>query len=263
MQTTRLIVYLCTVICFTLVNTSVLADTRLVYQDTEPGQATTTRTVEISPPFVRFGESDDDSYTLFDTKRRVMTSVDMSNRTYTPITKSDARRMGNAMQTMTQKMQESMKEMPAQMRQAYQQMLEQMRAQRQPANFEYQLNMGSARVGDYSCSQMQILRNGKAWKNMCVADISELDISADDYAVLNAMRQMMIDMYGQAATSMPDLKKIKGIPLKTVDLDDGETDLLTGVSHAGISAHRFQVPKGYTLRTLPRSGSEADKGGEQ
>jgi len=109
----------------------------------------------------------------------------------------------------------------------------------------------SDKVGGYSCKIAQITTASGLTSQACIAKPSALGVSNDDFAAMGAMLDTMQNFakrFGQDA-ELPSAKQLKGIPVRMTGAD-GEVTILTSVSNDKLDSAMFEVPAGYTKRSM-------------
>lgn len=110
------------------------------------------------------------------------------------------------------------------------------------------------KVAGYSCAVKEYRPNNGGKTEICVADIKSLGVTKAEYDVALKMSALMLEL----AESMPfgssqnvqDMSQLKGIPILSKDESGQDMQRITAVSHAKISADKFELPAGYTPQSM-------------
>jgi len=121
-------------------------------------------------------------------------------------------------------------------------------------------------IGGWSCTVFHQKTNGMLSSDLCIAPISAVGVTRDDFAVFKAFADSMrnaLGSFGGRNLDMLDFdaraKQIgfDGIPIETVLYIDGKlksTTTLKTIEHKPISPDVFEVPAGYTKQDMPNLG---------
>lgn len=239
-----------------LLPTFALADTTLQYtSSTHPDHATI---IQVRDGDVLMG--DKRSKMLFKDGKQELVIIDHRSKSFMVFDEETAKRLEQQMGAMQQQMSAAM----AQMEKEMENMSEEQKAQirqmmgnqmpsggaRKPLTTTVK-QQGKETVAGVTCSQMQVLVNGKPTGDVCVATAGVLSVETKDYEAMvkatDTISKIMERMSGNIdndAVSM-NLRAMRGIPVRMRDLADGDVSTLESRSSADLDPAIFQVPAGY------------------
>jgi hypothetical protein len=233
------------------------ADSTLIYaSETPPGSETI---IQVKDGDVLMG--DRASKMLFLGGKQQVVLIDHPTRTYMVLDEDSVKRLeqqiGAAQQQMSA-MVEQMENMTEEQRAQAQQMMESyMRSSEAKTRVKTTVKKkGEDRVAGVSCTTLTILVNDKPSSEVCVARAGVLSLDTQDYhSMANAtdtVRRFMQRVSGQSDndTVSMNLRVMKGIPVRMIDLVDGDISILKSRSSADLDAGVFRVPDGYTKRDM-------------
>lgn len=195
---------------------------------------------------------DEESFMLYDDSAESILSVDTNEQAYMAMDAATMRDMQAASMAMIERqMEQALASMPPEQREAYREQMESMmRSQGMAPEAEGPASQVRAtgesdEVSGFGCREHEVVSTGDGTveQRLCVASADELGISESDFATLAAAMQTMIEVSGTMHEM--DLEKLGGIPVRTVDTEEGETAHVVEVSTDRVPAERLQVPDGY------------------
>jgi len=186
--------------------------------------------------------------------------VDVEKRTFY---KFDKAALSGQQSQMQQRFQAALEKMPPERRAMMEERMKGMMQKMQQTNATVTDTGHTDRAGSWSCEVWQVLRNGKAVSESCIASRGSLTggdelvdathkasaVAADVLASLPAARA--------AAQQFALYGKVDGFPVRTREISGGKADSedsVTSVERQSLPADKFAIPKGFTQTTL--GGSE-------
>lgn len=241
---------------------TVSADTSLTFTDTMPNGATRTSNIQIHDHFVRSSRSDSQVYTLFDTEKQTMYTINPEAKQYMQANmesiKNNVKMAMQMQEKLKAQMKEQMKKMPEEQRKIVEKQLEQADAQaKMPApKIEMKPSDKTDTVQGLSCKMVTFSVNGKAIKESC---FSKEGIDEKDMAQLKKMFNFMEAITTETAkirglpapdtSSMPSHQE--GIAVKVQALPNGVKSELSKISTESLDDASFKIPEGFELFTPP------------
>lgn len=116
-------------------------------------------------------------------------------------------------------------------------------------------------INGVTCRMLEIISNGKKLAELCLANAAAIPINAQDYATLEAMRQLMQRLALRAAPLAQQLgypvpplddARLSGLPIEMKNLigNGRETVTLTQISSEPVAAQLLEIPAGYKSKPL-------------
>lgn len=241
-------------------STAAVADTTITLQNTFSGN-TSTDHVYIKGGMIRADSGQGQGYMIFDSAQGTVTTVQPEQQQYTVMTKEDLKAMGSAVQNAMKQMEAQLANLPPAQREQVRAMMKQrlgamMDSQGQAPKTEIVQTGQSKTVGGYGCSVVNIMVDGEQTGSACMAQWDELDIASADRQTIESMldfsREMMKQFGGMMPTHLAAMTQ-DGYPVQWENRS-GNTTIsgeLKSVQGGSVSADLFQVPSGYTRRSLP------------
>ena len=240
------------------VTNSVIADTALTFTDTNPQGATRTSSIQIHGNMIRTSDSSSKIYTLFDTEKKTMYTINPEVKQYKEDNIDSIKKNITAAVAAQEKMKAQMKEhlstLPEEQRKVYEQRMEmaEKQAKTPPPQIEVQTSDKTETIQGLTCKVVTISVEGKPVRESCIAKegIDEKDISQ-----LNTMFKFMEEVSLETAKirgmPAPDTKAMSsqqdGVAIKTHVLPTGVKNELTTLSTDTLDDKDFTVPEGYTV----------------
>ncbi|WP_018174378.1 MULTISPECIES: hypothetical protein [unclassified Thioalkalivibrio] len=191
-------------------------------------------------------------YMLFDARNDQLTVVDDDEQTYLPLTREVMDQQIQAMTDMVSDLRRQMEQLPPDVRDQLKQQLG-----IGPEGFEAEISTRETNeqreIGDFVCSEIEVLIDDRPQSTVCVADAQSLGLEASDFQTLGALMDRLYELSlraleagGPMASQMGAslLPRVEGIPLEVRE-HDGVTTRLAGLSTDALSEALFQVPESY------------------
>lgn len=187
---------------------------------------------------------------LFDGGSQTIRMVNVSNKTYSEMTKAD---MLRAQQAMGQ-MQERLQNLPPEQRARIEQMMRNRTGGAQPAQsapVQYR-DAGTDKVGKWTCTKYDGYEGEKKVKEICTVTAKEAGLSESDFDVVRQFAASMKSMMPAGMARMADAsiadEQLRGIPVRTIVYENGAPTVTTemvDIHHETFPAGTFEVPSGY------------------
>ncbi len=248
----------------------VSADTSLTFTDTMPNGATRTSNIQVHNHFVRSSRSDSTVYTLFDTEKQIMYTINPEVKQYMQANMESIKNNVKIAMQMQEKIKAQMKEqiktMPEEQRKMIEKQMEQADAQaKMPApKIEMKFSDKTDTVQGLSCKMVTFSVNGKAIKESC---FSKEGIDEKDMAQLKKMFNFMEAITTETAkirglpapdtSSMPSHQE--GIAIRVRALPTGIKSELSNISTGSLDDANFKIPEGFKLFTPSPAGQVASE----
>ncbi len=237
---------LCIVAVSLAFNTAALADTLVTY---ESGGASAS-SIAVRGNLVRWestGGGRDSHSMLYDNEKKKMSFVDLQNKQIHEMdeaTFAKLRAMQAEMQPMMEQMRRQLKNMPPEQRRMMEKQMPQLRAMQGGGKSSVTARRGKkTKIKGYPCQVVDMLFDGQALHQMCVADPAAVGISRGDYQTMLGMFEFM-DKMAQASPMAPKRfgAMLKGVPVQMKDLSTGKVQTVKSVSNARLSKDKFTLP---------------------
>jgi len=241
-----------------LAATPAAADTRMSYS-TPDGSSPQ---IAIKGDQVRMeGNARGRAITLFDASSRQMTVIEPSKRSYYRMDaesmKQQGRQVSEQMRQMREQMEKQLANMPEEQREMMRKQMEQMMPE-QPAadaggDIRFESSGESARVAGIACEISTVYREGQPIQRVCIAAPGSLGMSSGDRDTLRSLFGFLQDMassFGGArmGAQVPAkmMEAFDGVPIRSEDLQGGNSWTLQDVETGSIDSSEFSIPSGYS-----------------
>lgn len=209
---------------------------------------------------------------LFRAQPESFVFLNAGDKSYTEMTREDAKRIGGAIENARKQMQAQLAKMPPEQRKVVEQAMAGMggdvlmkapppKKAVEPAKAV--ANGTTDKVADRACKGFDITRGGKKIAEACVASWTDLGLSAQDVTGLRKMtvfqQQMMADVNFEGMQTAPGaeafevIDQINGFPLRVRTAGDGKRAQgmkVTKIERKDVDPKLFQVPQGWTKKDL-------------
>jgi hypothetical protein len=194
---------------------------------------------------------------IYDSQKNHFIIIDYTNRNYYIMDKamidSQIKTMNQMRAQMEQRMQAQIQQMPEEQRAMMEQRMQAMLNPPTPPALRFEKTGRSIKVNGIECKQLNVYRGDNLAREVCVAEVSAVNMPDDDYATLKNMFSYMKEMAETFAKSSPMagnegalMADMDGIPVEMRDLQTGASSRLEGVSTNAINPELFKVPDGFT-----------------
>jgi translation elongation factor P/translation initiation factor 5A len=223
-----------------------IADTLVTYESSGASAAS----IAVKGDLVRWettGSGRDAHSMLYDNKKKKMSFVDLENKQIHEMdetTFAKLRAMRAEMQPMMEQMRRQLKNMPPEQRRMMEKQMPQLQAMQGGGKSTVTARRGKkTRIKGYPCQVVDMLFNGKALHQMCVAEPAAVGISRGDYQTMLGMFEFM-DKMAQASPMAPKRfgAMLKGVPVQMKDLGTGKVQTVKSVSNGNLSNETFKLP---------------------
>ncbi len=206
---------------------------------------------------VRFEQSTDPgNIGLFNTNDGSMLMLDAHSKQYFKLDKQAADEMAGAMSEAMAEMKKRMAQLPPEQAEQMRRFMPNMGMADEAPKFTAERTGAKDEVGGIACEMVRVSRDGKPINENCVASLKDAGISKADHKTLRAMMEAMESfskqMGGKSSSMSAELAAMDGLPVKSVDLVNGEVMSLKSLSTDKLDAAQFAVPEGYSKREMPR-----------
>jgi hypothetical protein len=182
--------------------------------------------------------------------------VDVEKRTFY---KFDKAALAGQQSQMQERMQAMLQNMPPERRAMMEERMKGMMQKMQQTSFTTEDTGRADHAGSWSCHVWQLLRNGNAVSESCIASRSSLTggdelvdathkasaVASDVLSSLPATRNVaqQFTLYG----------KVDGFPVRTREISGGKAeseDIVTSIERQSLPVDKFAIPKGFTEATM-------------
>ncbi len=244
-----------------LASTTAIADTTIKYDN--HGAGSESATVFIQDGKIRAeGTSGENVFMLFDTRDNEMVIVNDDDRSYMVLDREEIEKIVGMQKKMMAQLEQQLAALPESQRAQMRKMMSGMtggmtNTEAKPRRYE---RTGESKtIGGFECEMLMIYSGDKKVSEQCVADPSDLDINAADFATMESMRDFVMTLvegmpmigenmmeYGEPGqTEVPVSYTLYSSMAGTVG---GE---IVDVSDSGIDATLFTIPADYKRQKLP------------
>ncbi len=201
----------------------------------------------------------EDFYTITDANKQLIYTVMVKERQYTVTTAEEIRRQMEALQAQMSKMSALTNKFKG-LGKFFGKKKEEEKAPEGP-QITYKVTGKKATIAGYQTIQVLELENGQPSAELWVSEALARDVSqACDYRKLEKMMKAMFPEgkpsgpYAQGNQQGVIIKqgRVKGFPVKTVDLNEGEVVQIIKVEKKHLPRSYFQVPKGFSKVEYPQ-----------
>jgi hypothetical protein len=209
-------------------------------------------------------EADGDSQVVV-FKDQALYMLDPKSKSYRMVDKATAQRLGGQIAEAKKKMEERMASMPPEQRQKMQEMMAKMGGGAAAGLMGGKTpertvkNTGRTEtVAGIKCTIWEAIQDGKKEEELCSAPPSSLpggDEIMKTFRDISSMLSSFTQSLGAGSRNEPwhDMEKINGVPILTRDFADGKPTSemrLTSVKKESVAGTSFEVPAGYTQKTM-------------
>jgi len=235
-----------------------------VQKETVKGQPSTNQ-IQLDKNHIR-AESHDNGTTqvfLFDATKQTALIIDMNKKSYTEITKADAERLRQQMDSAMGQMQAQLANLPPEQRQIVEQM---MRARgglpganaQQAPKIQYRA-AGSDKVGQWTCTKYEGFVGQQKTAEVCTVDPKEFGLTATDLDVARQLADFLKAMAPGASDRMflngtVQDQGFAGIPIRHTSYSNGAVESVSELVEfrkEAIPASTFDAPAGFRKEALP------------
>lgn len=235
-----------------------------VQKETRNGQ-TSNHEVQLDKSHMRAETHDNgrNNAVVYDATKQVVSVIDLTNKTYQEVNKSDLDQLKGQMDSAMAQMQEQLKNLPPQQRAAVEQM---MRARGgipgvNPAaaapKIQYRA-AGSDKVGQWACTKYEGYVGQQKTAEVCTVDPKDLGVTAADFDIARQLAEFMKSLAPAAANQILTIGKAEeqgfaGVPVRNISYQNGQVEStveLTEVRHTTFPASTFEIPAGFRKEAL-------------
>jgi hypothetical protein len=203
---------------------------------------------------------------IFDGQKQVAIMIDVNKKSYREMTKADADRMKQQMDSAMSQMQAQMANLPPEQRAIVEQMMrgrgglpggpgasapQAPKVQYRPA--------GSDKVGQWACSKYEGYTGTEKTSEICTVDPKDFGLAPGDFDVAKQLADFMKSMMPGAADQMMlngtvQDQGFSGIPVRRTSYRNGAVSSvseITELRHESIPASAFDAPAGFTKESFP------------
>lgn len=205
------------------------------------------------------GGPDGRGVTLFDASTREMIVIDPSRRSYYRMDaesmKQQGRQVSEQMRQMREQMEKQLENMPEEQRAMMREQMKQMMPEQAAGaggDIRFESSGESATVAGIDCDISTVYRDGKPAQRVCMAEPGSLGMAGSDRATLRSMFKFLQEMassFGGAGmgAQIPAkmMETLDGVPIRSEDLESGQSWTLTDVRTDNVDPSRFAIPSGY------------------
>ncbi len=231
-----------------------LADVALDYKDRSGGQDSPSRNFQllIGPKAARINSAE--GWMLFDADTRHLFIVKDAERSFTELDPDKLEAMSQQYSVLSEQARAMIDMLPPDQRAQAEKYL----APKKPTPVRYRETGARRTVAGYPCRFGEIHQGASKLAELCVADAAAVGLSAQDRKVLDQLFAVLTKLQSTAsqyaATPMPNLAEIDGVPVEAVDLKHSRMQQLEKVSAKELAPALFVIPAGYSRKplTLPK-----------
>ena len=207
---------------------------------------------------------------IFDSAKQVVWTLSPERGTYMEMnanapgtSMSDARQQ--QLDSAMKKMQDQMASMPPEQRAQMEKMMKSMTAPPAAATPLTYRSLGTTeKVGPFTCSKYEALRDGKRVAEHCTASFDQLHLTAEDTKAFEEMGKFMKSRMGGRASASPVVEEMKGFPVHSVTYAGDKPDFestVTSAEHKSVDSSLFTVPSGLKKQDMGSMGGRGGRGG--
>lgn len=229
---------------------AVLADATLEYQDRSGGKNSQSGDFEflIAAKGARINSAE--GWLLFDPATQHLFMVKDTDKTYTELDPDKLEALGRQVGVLSEQARAMIQMLPPDQRAQAEKYL----APAKPAPVKYRETGATRKVSGYPCKNGEMFQADKKIAELCVATPQAVGLKEAEQQVLDQMFAALAKIQSTAsqfaATPMPNLTQLGGVPVEAIDLQHGRMQQLSKVSTNTLSPDLFVVPAGYTRKEL-------------
>lgn len=193
---------------------------------------------------------------LFRQSDNALIQIDHKHKRYTVMDEAVTDKVSEQMNAAMAQMEAQLKNMPPEQRRMLEEKMPQlagrMNKKAQPV-YDIERTQKQDKVAGIECSVVNLSKDRVPHSRACIATAAQMGIGKKDFNTIAAMMTAMQSMAAQfGQTGVPDLDEVGGFPIRTQELNDGNTKISTllSVSTAPIDAAVFAIPEGYKAVSL-------------
>ncbi len=211
-------------------------------------------------------QRDENHYFIYRDDQKAMYLLDPDKKSYVEITRADMERARARLNQAKAQMEEAMKNLPPDRRAAMEKMMQgRMGGDDQDSLDQLEFKkIGSGQVGSWNATEYAVYLNGKKASLAWVVPFSTLNIKREDFDVFKRVglfsgvsKNRGFDRYFKLAD------KMGGWPVRSESLDSAGTPdsrmEVKLVKNQAIDASEFEVPAGYTKRSMGMAEGQEGK----
>lgn len=182
--------------------------------------------------------------------------VDVEKRTFY---KFDKAALAGQQGQMRERMEAMLQNLPADRRAMMEERMKGMMQKAQQTSVTMTDTGHADHAGSWSCEVWQLLRNGKAVSESCIASRGSLtggDELVDASQKASAVATDVLSSLPAARTAAQQFAlygKVDGFPVRTREISGGKArseDIVTSIERQSLPADKFAIPKGFTQTTM-------------
>lgn len=182
--------------------------------------------------------------------------VDVEKRTFY---KFDKPALAGQQDQLQERMQAMLQNMPADQRAMMEARMKGMMQKTQQTSVTMTDTGHGDHAGSWSCKVWQLLRNGKAVSESCIASRDTLTGGDELVDATHKASAVAIDVLSSlpaaraAAQQFSLYGKVDGFPVRTREISGGKAeseDVVTSIERQSLPADKFAIPKGFTQTTM-------------
>ena len=231
--------------------TATLAGTVIESRSSSQGE----QTLYVSGNQVRMeAEGADKPVTLFDGNRQRLILLDTSAQQYNVIDEAQLEQLGERVEQVREQIREQIESMPAEQRQKARQRMNEMMGTGDPPEVRIERTDEQDRVNDIPCERANVRLDGELAHRLCIAQPAALGLAEDSYRTLQDLFAFFSRMTAALGRSRGEfdaramqqaMQELGGIPIRSQDVDSGQTWTLQRATQKEIPEERFRIPADY------------------
>lgn len=226
--------------------------------DAEPAQPhTVTLVVDGQKARIDAGDQAGRAF-VWDAQAKAITVMQAQDKTYRRLTEADIKQMAEKFKQLQELMRQRTAGMPPEQRAQVEKAmrLTAPSADQKPTPWKFTATGKKQKVGSYDCELYDGVR-GQTKQQACVVAWAKAPVKKDDLKALASLADTFRPLIEGPAGSTgveQDLTSYPGFPVRAVStLPDGEKRVTTlkSAERSAVDAAQFEVPEGYTEKTMP------------
>jgi len=232
------------------------ADTRMIYST--PGGSTPK--ITIKGDWIRMeGDAQSRGITLFDASTDEMTVIDPAKQNYYRMNaesvKEQGRQLSEQLRRMREQMERQLESLPEEQREMMRRQMEQMmpdQAAAETGDIRFERTGENASVAGIDCEISVVRHDGQPVQRVCVAAPGNLGMSHSDRDTLRSLFSFLQEVAtnlggGHMGARVPArmMENLDGVPIRTEDLEGGQSWTLQSVETGSVDAGQFSIPSNY------------------
>ena len=199
-------------------------------------------------------EGADKPVTLFDGSRQRLILLDTSAQQYNVIDEAQLEELGQRVEQVREQLRKQIESMPAEQQERARQRMNEMMGTGEPPEVRIERTDEQTQVNGISCRRANVRLDGELAHRLCIAQPQDLGLADDSYRTLQDLFAFFSRMTAALGRSRGEfdaramqqaMQELGGVPIRSEDIDSGQTWSLQRTTQTDIPDERFRIPEDY------------------